>query len=94
MLSVSIMDLIPIQRGPKNWLKDKGEEILNLVRNYKKISDQKLRKIFYLLIKSAQLSKKSSRKVEIIEIAKNLFKAGISINIISQITGLSTDRIA
>ncbi|QIT36588.1 putative transcriptional regulator [Wolbachia endosymbiont of Brugia pahangi] len=88
------MDLIPIQRVPKDWLKDKGEEILNLVRNYKKISDQKLRKIFYLLIKSAQLSKKSSRKVEIIEIAKNLFKAGISVNIISQITGLSTDRIA
>ncbi len=87
-LSVSITDLIPIQRVSKSCLEDEREEILNLVRKYKKINDQELRKIFYLLTKSAQLSEKSSRKAERMEIAKNLVKAGISVDIVSKAIGL------
>ncbi|WP_265026403.1 WO male-killing family protein Wmk [Wolbachia endosymbiont (group A) of Bibio marci] len=91
-LSVSITDLIPIQRVSKSCLEDEGEEILNLVRNYKTINDQELRKIFYLLTKSAQLSEKSSRKAERMEIAKNLVKAGISVDIVSKTIGLSANE--
>ncbi|WP_253302723.1 WO male-killing family protein Wmk [Wolbachia endosymbiont of Psylliodes chrysocephala] len=88
-LSVSITDLIPVS---KSCLEDEGEEILNLVRNYKTINDQELRKIFYLLTKSAQLSEKSSRKAERMEIAKNLVKAGISVDIVSKTIGLSANE--
>ncbi|MGL9759391.1 MAG: WO male-killing family protein Wmk, partial [Wolbachia sp.] len=88
-LSVSITDLIPIQRVPKSCLEYEGEEILNLVRKYKTINDQELRKVFYLLTKSAQLSEESSRKAERMEIAKNLVKAGISVDIVS---GLSANE--
>ncbi|GFQ65486.1 uncharacterized protein TNCT_280461 [Trichonephila clavata] len=91
-LSVSITDLIPIQRVSKSCLEDEREEILNLARNDKKTNDQELRKIFYLLTKSAQLSEKSSRKAERVEIAKNLVKAGISVDIVSKTIGLSANE--
>ncbi|WP_447933107.1 WO male-killing family protein Wmk [Wolbachia endosymbiont of Dactylopius coccus] len=90
-LSVSITDLIPI-RVSKSCLEGERGEILNLARNYKKINDQELRKIFYLLTKSAQLSEKSSRKAERVEIAKNLVKAGISVDIVSKTIGLSANE--
>lgn len=44
-LSISITDLIPIS---KSCLEDEGEEILDLVREYKKINDQELRRMFCL----------------------------------------------
>ncbi|MCM1001375.1 MAG: helix-turn-helix domain-containing protein [Wolbachia endosymbiont of Melophagus ovinus] len=86
-LSISIKDLVPVSKG---YLEN--EEILNLVREYKTINDQELRKVFYLLTKSAQLSEKNSRKAERIEIAKNLVKAGVSVDIVSKIIGLSVDK--
>lgn len=88
-LSISIKDLIPVS---KSCFENEGEEILNLVKEYKTIDDQELRKVFYLLTKSTQLSEKNSRKAERIEIAKNLVKAGISVDIISKIIGLSVDE--
>ncbi|MFP3023265.1 MAG: helix-turn-helix domain-containing protein, partial [Wolbachia sp.] len=88
-LSISITDLIPVS---KSCLKDEGEEILDLVREYKKINDQELRKMFCLLTKFVQVSEKSSRKAEKVEIAKRLVKAGISVDIVSQIIGLSADE--
>ncbi len=88
-LSISITDLIPVS---KSCLEDEGEEILNLVREYKKINDQELRKMFCLLTKFVQVSEKSSRKAEKAEIAKRLVKAGISVDIVSQIIGLSADK--
>ncbi|WP_341817569.1 helix-turn-helix transcriptional regulator [Wolbachia endosymbiont (group A) of Pherbina coryleti] len=88
-LSISITDLIPVS---KSCLEDEGEEILNLVREYKKINDQELRKMFCLLTKFVQVSEKSSRKAEKAEIAKRLVKAGISVDIVSQIIGLSADE--
>ncbi|MCM1002399.1 WO male-killing family protein Wmk [Wolbachia pipientis] len=86
-LSISIKDLVPVSKG---YLEN--EEILNLVREYKTINDQELRKVFYLLTKSAQLSEKNSRKAERMEIARNLVKAGVSVDIVSKIIGLSVDE--
>ncbi|WP_265030250.1 WO male-killing family protein Wmk [Wolbachia endosymbiont (group A) of Philonthus cognatus] len=88
-LSISITDLIPIS---KSCLEDEGEEILNLVREYKKINDQELRKIFCLLTKFVQVSEKSSKKAEKIKIAKGLVKAGISVDVVSKTIGLSADE--
>lgn len=88
-LSISITDLIPVS---KICLKDEGEEILNLVREYKKINDQELRKIFCLLTKFVQVSEKSSRKSEKIKIAKGLIKAGVSVDIVAKTIGLSADE--
>ncbi|WP_143689003.1 WO male-killing family protein Wmk [Wolbachia endosymbiont of Nilaparvata lugens] len=88
-LSISITDLIPVS---KSCLEDEEEEILDLVREYKKINDQELRRMFCLLTKFVQVSEKSSRKAEKVEIAKRLVKAGISVDIVSQIIGLSADE--
>ncbi|WP_010407579.1 helix-turn-helix domain-containing protein, partial [Wolbachia endosymbiont of Nasonia vitripennis] len=63
ILSINIKDLIPVS-NEKICLEDEGEEILNLVREYKKINDQELRKMFCLLTKFVQVSERSSRKAE------------------------------
>ncbi len=88
-LSISITGLIPVS---KSCLEDEGEEILNLVREYKKINDQELRRMFCLLTKFVQVSEKSSRKSEKIKIAKGLVKAGISVDIVAKTIGLSADE--
>ncbi|WP_253303106.1 WO male-killing family protein Wmk [Wolbachia endosymbiont of Phyllotreta cruciferae] len=88
-LSISITDLIPVS---KSCLEDEGEEILNLVREYKKINDQELRRMFCLLTKFVQVSEKSSRKSEKIKIAKGLVKAGISVDVVAKTIGLSADE--
>ncbi|WP_265041654.1 WO male-killing family protein Wmk [Wolbachia endosymbiont (group B) of Melanostoma mellinum] len=88
-LSISITDLIPVS---KICLEDEGEEILDLVREYKKINDQELRKMFCLLTKFVQVSEKSSRKSEKIKIAKSLVKAGVSVDIVAKTIGLSADE--
>ncbi|MFT4327752.1 MAG: helix-turn-helix domain-containing protein [Wolbachia pipientis] len=85
-LSISITDLIPVS---KSCLEDEGEEILNLIRKYKKINDQELRRMFCLLTKFVQVSEKSSKKAEKIKIAKGLVKAGISVDIVAKTIGLS-----
>ncbi|WP_265021877.1 WO male-killing family protein Wmk [Wolbachia endosymbiont (group A) of Icerya purchasi] len=88
-LSINITDLIPVS---KSCLEDEGEEILNLVREYKKVNDQELRRMFCLLTKFVQVSEKSSRKAEKVKIAKGLVKAGISVDVILQTIGLSADE--
>ncbi|MFT4327553.1 MAG: helix-turn-helix domain-containing protein [Wolbachia pipientis] len=88
-LSISITNLIPVS---KSCLEDEGEEILNLVREYKKINDHELRRMFCSLTKFVQASEKSSRKAEKVEIAKRLVKAGISVDIVSRTIGLSADE--
>ncbi len=87
-LSVSIVDLIPVS---KSCLEDE-EEILNLVREYKKINDQELRKMFCLLTQFVQVSEKSSRKAEKVKIAKGLVEAGVSVDTVSKTIGLSADE--
>ncbi|WP_353271626.1 helix-turn-helix domain-containing protein [Wolbachia endosymbiont (group A) of Rhorus exstirpatorius] len=91
ILSIGIVDLIPVS-NEKICLEDEGEEILNLVREYKKINDQELRKIFCLLTKFVQISEKSSKKTERIKIAKGLVKEGISVDIVAKTIGLSADE--
>ncbi|WP_264953928.1 WO male-killing family protein Wmk [Wolbachia endosymbiont (group A) of Endotricha flammealis] len=88
-LSVSITGLIPVS---KSCLEDEGEEILNLVREYKKINDQELRRMFCLLTKFVQVSEKSSKKAEKIKIAKGLVKAGVSVDIVAKTIYLSADE--
>ncbi|WP_353271627.1 helix-turn-helix domain-containing protein [Wolbachia endosymbiont (group A) of Rhorus exstirpatorius] len=88
-LSISITDLIPVS---KSCLEDEGEEILDLVREYKKINDQELRKMFCLLTKFVQVSEKSSKKSEKIKIAKGLVKAGVSVDIVAKTIGLPADE--
>ncbi|MGL9761738.1 MAG: WO male-killing family protein Wmk [Wolbachia sp.] len=90
-LSVSITDLIP-ESKEKIRLKNEEGEILNLVREYKKINDQELRRMFCLLTKFVQVSEKSSRKSEKIKIAKGLVKAGVSVDIVAKTIGLPADE--
>jgi transcriptional regulator with XRE-family HTH domain len=93
-LSVSIIDLIPEHTisNEESYLENEGKEILDLVEKYEKIENQELRNVVYSLITSAQASKENSRKVARIEVAKNLIKAGVSVEIIFQATGLSTEE--
>ncbi|WP_264707476.1 WO male-killing family protein Wmk [Wolbachia endosymbiont (group A) of Acrocera orbiculus] len=88
-LSISITDLIPVS---KSCLENEGEEILNLVREYKKINDHELRRMFCLLTKFVQVSEKNSKKTERIKIAKGLVKAGVSVDTVSKTIGLSADE--
>ncbi len=88
-LSISITGLIPVS---KSCLEDEGEEILNLVREYKKINDHELRRMFCLLTKFVQVSEKSSKKAEKVKIAKGLVKAGISVDIVAKTIGLSANE--
>ncbi len=93
-LSVSIIDLIPEHTisNEESYLENEGKEILDLVEKYEKIENQELRNVVYSLITSAQASKEHSRKVARIEVAKNLIKAGVSVEIIFQATGLPTEE--
>uniref|UniRef100_A0A3B0J9H1 HTH cro/C1-type domain-containing protein n=1 Tax=Wolbachia endosymbiont of Aleurodicus floccissimus TaxID=2152762 RepID=A0A3B0J9H1_9RICK len=90
-LSVSIADLIPVS-NEKIYLENKEEEILNLIREYKKISGQELRKVFCLLTKFARVGEENSKKTERIKIAKGLVKAGVSVDTVSKTIGLSADE--
>ncbi|WP_265023937.1 WO male-killing family protein Wmk [Wolbachia endosymbiont (group A) of Epagoge grotiana] len=91
ILSIGIIDLIPVS-NEKICFEDEGEEILNLVRKYKKINDQELRRMFCLLTKFVQVSEKNSKKTERIKIAKGLIKAGVSVDTVSKTIGLSADE--
>lgn len=90
-LSVSITDLITASKEKIGFKNEEGE-ILNLVREYKKINDQELRRMFCLLTKFVQVSEKSSKKSEKIKIAKGLVKAGVSVDIVAKAIGLSADE--
>ncbi|BET35993.1 MULTISPECIES: WO male-killing family protein Wmk [Wolbachia] len=91
ILSIGIIDLIPVS-NEKICFEDEGEEILNLVRKYKKINDQELRRMFCLLTKFVQVSEKNSKKTERIKIAKGLVKGGVSVDIVAKTIGLSADE--
>ncbi len=91
VLSINITDLIPVS-NEKICFEDEGEEILNLIRKYKKINDQELRRMFCLLTKIARVSEENSKKTERIKIAKGLVKAGVSVDIVLKTIGLSADE--
>ncbi|WP_264336586.1 WO male-killing family protein Wmk [Wolbachia endosymbiont (group B) of Chorthippus brunneus] len=91
ILSIGIVDLIPVS-NEKICLEDEGEEILNLIRKYKTVNDQELRRMFCLLTKIARVGEENSKKTERIKIAKGLVKEGISIDIVSKTIGLSANE--
>ncbi|WP_338406618.1 MULTISPECIES: helix-turn-helix domain-containing protein [unclassified Wolbachia] len=91
VLSINITDLIPVS-NEKICLKNEEEEILNLVREYKKINDQELRRMLCLLTKIARVSEENSKKTERIKIAKALVKAGVFVDTVSKTIGLSADE--
>ncbi|WP_264686094.1 WO male-killing family protein Wmk [Wolbachia endosymbiont (group B) of Polyommatus icarus] len=85
VLSVSVTDLLPepVIVKEDNY---EDEEILYLTKIYE---NQKLGKIVPSLIRFVHISEKINQEEARLEIAKNLVKEGVSVDIISQATGLS-----
>ncbi|WMT84064.1 helix-turn-helix domain-containing protein [Wolbachia endosymbiont of Listronotus oregonensis] len=84
-LSVNTIDLLPESVVVREY-KDEDEEILYLTKIYE---DQKLGKIVPSLVRFVHISEKINQEEAKLEIAKNLVKEGVSVDIISQATGLS-----
>ncbi|MFP3020368.1 MAG: helix-turn-helix domain-containing protein [Wolbachia sp.] len=84
-LSVSAIDLLPELVVVREY-KDEDEEILYLTKIYE---NQKLGKIVPSLVRFIHISEKINQEEARLEIAKNLVKEGVSVDIISQATGLS-----
>jgi transcriptional regulator with XRE-family HTH domain len=95
-LSVSVADLLPeaVEVRKDNYCEDEDEEILYLIGIYERIQDQELRKAIRPLIRSVYVSEKMSQEEAKIEVARNLIKEGVSVDIIAQATGLSTYEYA
>ncbi|WP_265021557.1 WO male-killing family protein Wmk [Wolbachia endosymbiont (group A) of Icerya purchasi] len=84
-LSVSVTDLLPepVIVKEDNY---EDEEIFYLTKIYE---NQKLGKIVPSLVRFVHISEKINQEEARLEIAKNLVKEGVSVDIISQATGLS-----
>ncbi|WP_341823798.1 helix-turn-helix domain-containing protein [Wolbachia endosymbiont (group A) of Agelastica alni] len=85
-LSATVIDLLPESVVVREY-KDEDEEILYLTKIYE---DQKLGKIVPSLVRFVHISEKINQEEARLEVAKNLVKEGVSTDIISQATGLST----
>ncbi|MFP3031758.1 MAG: helix-turn-helix domain-containing protein [Wolbachia sp.] len=85
VLSVNAVDLLPKPITVREY-KDEDEEILYLAKIYE---NQKLGKIVPSLVRFVHISEKINQEEARLEIAKNLVKEGVSVDIISQATGLS-----
>ncbi|MGL9761768.1 MAG: WO male-killing family protein Wmk [Wolbachia sp.] len=85
VLSVNAVDLLPKPITVREY-KDEDEEILYLTKIYE---NQKLGKIVPSLVRFVHISEKINQEEARLEIAKNLVKEGVSVDIISQATGLS-----
>jgi len=92
VLSISMTDLLPKSIEDEDSI---GEnELSNLIEEYKKIKNQELRDVLVkFLFEDIYISMKKVKKAKKVEIAKNLVREGISIDIIVQITGLSNCMI-
>ncbi len=84
-LSVNVVDLLPKPITVREY-EDEDEEILYLTKIYE---NQKLGKIVPSLIRFVHISEKINQEEARLEVAKNLVKEGVSVDIISQATGLS-----
>ncbi|WP_341816052.1 MULTISPECIES: helix-turn-helix domain-containing protein [unclassified Wolbachia] len=84
-LSVSAIDLLPELVVVREY-EDEDEEILYLTKIYE---NQKLGKIVPSLVRFVHISEKINQEEARLEVAKNLVKEGVSVDIISQATGLS-----
>ncbi|MBV2146372.1 MAG: helix-turn-helix domain-containing protein [Wolbachia endosymbiont of Pissodes strobi] len=84
-LSASVTDLLPESVVVREY-KDEDEEILYLTKIYE---NQKLGKIVPSLVRFVHISEKINQEEARLEVAKNLVKEGVSVDIVSQATGLS-----
>lgn len=99
-LSVYAEDLMH-EPAEKDYYEDKGSkeenEPLTWARESKKIENQEPRDELEILVeflsKRKQIYKKKIEKAEATKVANNLFILGISIDVIFQITGLSSEEI-
>ncbi|WCR57547.1 WO male-killing family protein Wmk [Wolbachia endosymbiont of Ctenocephalides felis wCfeJ] len=90
-LSIDVKDLLP--KGEHSCLdKDRTKALQNLVRRYKEIKNHRLQDASYLLARSIRVDAESTIKATKVELAKSLSKAEVSVDIISQATGLSTNE--
>ncbi|WP_264953927.1 WO male-killing family protein Wmk [Wolbachia endosymbiont (group A) of Endotricha flammealis] len=83
VLSADVKDLLPESVVVREH---EDEEILYLVKMYE---NQKLGKIVPSLVRFVHISEKINQEEARLEVAKNLVKEGVSVDIISQVTGLS-----
>ncbi|MDR2548125.1 MAG: helix-turn-helix domain-containing protein, partial [Rickettsiales bacterium] len=88
-LSINVEALLP--EDEHSCLdKDRIKALQNLVKKHKKIKNHGLHEAFYLLARSTHVNEESTIKATKVELARGLVKAGVSVDIISQATGLST----
>ncbi|WP_425385314.1 WO male-killing family protein Wmk [Wolbachia endosymbiont (group B) of Schoenobius gigantella] len=85
VLSVNAVDLLPKPIIVREY-EDEDEEIFYLTKIYE---NQKLGKIVPSLVRFVHISEKINQEEARLEVAKNLVKEGVSVDIISQATGLS-----
>ncbi|WP_353274758.1 helix-turn-helix domain-containing protein [Wolbachia endosymbiont (group B) of Hofmannophila pseudospretella] len=85
VLSVNAVDLLPKPITVREY-EDEDEEIFYLTKIYE---NQKLGKIVPSLVRFVHISEKINQEEARLEIARNLVKEGVSVDIISQATGLS-----
>ncbi len=85
VLSVNVVDLLPKPITVREY-EDEDEEKLYLTKIYE---NQKLGKIVPSLIRFVHISEKINQEEARLEVAKNLVKEGVSVDIISQASGLS-----
>ncbi|MGL5028578.1 MAG: WO male-killing family protein Wmk [Wolbachia pipientis] len=84
VLSISIIDLLP------ESTEDENSEVglSNLIEEYKKIESQELRDVLIKsLFEGIHVCNEKIREAKKVEVARNLIKEGISVDIISQMTG-------
>lgn len=91
-LMIDMAKLLP-ESTISEKIEGKVEKTLNLVRECKKFRNQELCKIASALNKSIQMGEEEGKKAGKIKVAKNLLKAGISVDVILQTTGLSKDEL-
>lgn len=90
VLSISIIDLLPESDEDS----EVEEKLSNLIEEYKKIESRELRNVLIKsLFEGIHVCREKVREEKKIEVARNLVKEGISVDIILQTTGLSNYMI-
>lgn len=90
VLSISIIDLLPESDEDS----EAEEKLSNLIEEYKKIESRELRDMLIKsLFEGLHVYREKVRAEKKIEVARNLVKEGISVDIILQTTGLSNYMI-
>ncbi|WP_458694351.1 WO male-killing family protein Wmk [Wolbachia endosymbiont (group A) of Icerya purchasi] len=90
VLSISIIDLLPESDEDS----EAEEKLSNLIEEYKKIESRELRDMLIKsLFEGIHVCREKVREEKKIEVARNLVKEGISVDIILQTTGLSNYMI-